>query len=118
MGCSGKMDPVPLQEISRYHWVKNDDADMTPPQLINDGRNISGALFLRPEETEIIVPGCRMTILVLLGTSLLMRLSMPAVVLPMTPALVTIASMPRSLRMVCNRAGKAFSAPTPQPTVF
>ena len=54
MGCSGKMDPVPLQEISRYHWVKNDDADKTPPQLINDGRNISGALFLRPEETEII----------------------------------------------------------------
>jgi hypothetical protein len=48
------MDPVPLQEISRYHWVKNDDADMTPPQSINDGRNISGALFLRPEETEII----------------------------------------------------------------
>jgi hypothetical protein len=48
------MDPVPLQEISRYHWVKNNDADMTPPQSINHGRNISGALLLRPEETEII----------------------------------------------------------------
>ena len=48
------MDPVPLQEISRYHWVKNDDADTTPPQPINDGRNISGALLLGPEETEII----------------------------------------------------------------
>src|ERR1700688_1074821 len=54
MGCSGKMDPVPLQEIPRYHWVENNDADMTPLQLTNDGRNISGALVLRPEETEII----------------------------------------------------------------
>ena len=54
MGCSGIMYPVPLQEISRYHWVKNNDADVTPLQSINDGRNISGALFLRPEETEII----------------------------------------------------------------
>jgi hypothetical protein len=54
VGCSGIMDPVPLQEISRYHWVKNNDADTTPPQPINDGRNISGTLLLRPEETEII----------------------------------------------------------------
>jgi len=54
MGCSGKMDPVPLQEIPRYHWVVNNDADLTPPQSINDGRNISGALLLRPAETEII----------------------------------------------------------------
>ena len=54
MGCSGKMDPVPLQEIPRYHWVVNNDADLTPQQLINDGRDISGALVLRPAETEII----------------------------------------------------------------
>ena len=45
MGRSSIMDPVPLQEISRYHWVKNNDADMTPPQSINHGRNNSGALL-------------------------------------------------------------------------
>src|SRR4029434_10936174 len=54
MRCSGIMDPVPVQQISRYHWVKNNDADMTKPQSINNGRNIGGALLLRPETTEII----------------------------------------------------------------
>jgi hypothetical protein len=54
MRCSGIMDPVPLQQISRYHWIKNNDADMTPPQSINNGRNIGGSLLLRPEKTEII----------------------------------------------------------------
>ena len=43
-----------MQQISRYHWVKNNDADMTPPQAINNGRNIGGALLLRPEKTKII----------------------------------------------------------------
>src|SRR5262249_37569651 len=57
MGCRGIMDPVPLQQISRYHWVKNNHADMTPPQSINDGRNVGGALLLRPEKTEIISAG-------------------------------------------------------------
>src|SRR5215831_11335905 len=73
---------------------------------------------LDPKKRRSLVPGCRMTILVLPGTAVSMRRSMPPGVSPMTPALVTLASMPRSLRMVCNRAGKAFAAPTPQPAVL
>src|SRR5262249_57683333 len=54
MGRGGIMDPVPLQVISRYLWVKNNDTDPTLSQTIDDCRNICRALLLRAEETEIV----------------------------------------------------------------
>ena len=48
------MDSVNLQEIPRYLWVVNNNTDVTLLQSINDGRNVSGALFLRPTEPSII----------------------------------------------------------------
>src|SRR5262249_14943141 len=53
MGRAGIMDPVPLQVISRYLWVKNNDTDPTLSQTIDDCRNICRRLLLRREETEV-----------------------------------------------------------------
>ena len=61
---------------------------------------------------------CRMTILVPGGTALDRRASMPPVVSPLTPALLTDIGRPLARRIASSCAGYAADAPTPYPAVL
>jgi hypothetical protein len=66
--------------------------------------------FENPKRRSL-APGCRMTILVPLGTALSRRRSMPAVVSPRTPALVTVAWVPFLRKIVCSAAVRELPRP-------
>src|SRR5438874_5028406 len=71
-----------------------------------------------PRKRRSLAPGCKITMSVPLGTSLSIRLSMPAVVSNGTPALMTCASMPLASSKASNLAGYAPCLPTYQPCVL